>query len=460
MFTEHIITSGKNTLSVRDNKTLPSHIFIGLSVALLILSGCVKMPDLKPIEPVDLSLEHEIPQRTSSDVKVTNSAGEVIVEGRTDRNGRIYSSSNTKNDMMDGKLNIEVVRPDGTRITQTVTHTPGTPVRLNYNRDTGKYDITEASAVILPSGIRGFTFSASAGTERRNRPDSSFLRYEDGGMVVNRGFLNYDNEETDTRTTFSLDYKFGDYYIGGIRSGLSLSAAYSRFDSSSSDSTETVQAPSGYQTAILSPDADGSLGGGVILAQGNPSDLTNVNYGENYREYDFSLRLNTHHYCEGLNLQIDNHIGYTRGDIETAQGLSGITNVGTLDFVYDIDTESEFNEWGLGTTLTYPLTRFFSVYGGYELAYRRSETSGSASLDLSGALNASENQDFEENDSSFRYRLDGGIKATFNRFDVGLGFYYEEEDTPQVDISGDHDASVSNEETDNVGIYAGLRVAF
>lgn len=100
----------------------PLRLWVSLFAAMLALGACAPV-EFAPPEPLYLQVDLPPPPVPDAKVEMTNSKGETVFQGVTDRYGRAQGTNGPGT--MDNILNVTVTLPDGRVIEKTIDIWPG-----------------------------------------------------------------------------------------------------------------------------------------------------------------------------------------------------------------------------------------------------------------------------------------------------------------------------------------------
>ncbi len=131
------------------NRLLPAR---GLLAALMLTGLVTACTAIDTIDPPDLRLDavhySNLPR---GDYVLTNGKGEVLMEAPKLRPGE-ERTARFDLDKLDGVVNIEVHNVDRVTYSQTLRHTPGMPIKVEWNETRETFVLTEITPPEPPRG--------------------------------------------------------------------------------------------------------------------------------------------------------------------------------------------------------------------------------------------------------------------------------------------------------------------
>ena len=109
---------------------------------LLTLGGCVPVDFIDP-PSLSMDLGPPPPPRINQ-VDITNGAGKPVMSGQPDGLGDLNANPDLSD--LDGTLTVVSTWSDGRKVSQTITHTANTRIKLIYDRASQKFSATEQTA--------------------------------------------------------------------------------------------------------------------------------------------------------------------------------------------------------------------------------------------------------------------------------------------------------------------------
>lgn len=304
--------------------------------------------------PPGLQLQSEMPRvdplarDPNAPVVVRNGKGEVIAQGVPDRGGDL--SGNPPLSALDGTYVIETKRNDGGTDVQRLTYPAGQPVKLRRDRDTGRY-VAEAPQPVVQRPQASLEF----GVTKLDRPDASFLRRENGGVIHGQAF-EQDNRADGHTASIGVDLplNLGGWISKGTKASLGLRLGYA--ESTADGSIDELPA-NGDQFGIFTP------GNGVVTGQ----DLLDITYSSKYRDTFGGVDLRKVYQVYG-GMYLDSTVGFTYGRQTIEERLSLSTSLTSTRINHLQDTSSRYFGVPLSTAMwvnPFPDYRdFWLTFGG------------------------------------------------------------------------------------------------
>lgn len=230
------------------------------------------------------------------------------------------------------------------------------------------------------------------------------------------------------------------YVIGGARHATSSSSSY-----------DMNVLSDGADLGILSPyGPTGGLGGGVNVNAPN-ADLNFVRYHDNYSETLVSAGLMT--MIEHGNFTFTKGASLFYGRTTEELNYSGRTNSNTLDFGYNVNTDTNRIGLQLSMEAETMVAPQLNGYAGLDLRFVRNHSNSDAILNLSGALNATESASTSANKLDVGAVLEGGLRYKQGRNSLDFGGRFETWQVAVPRITGEQPLYIDYESRNSLSGY-------
>lgn len=157
-------------------------------LVLTLVSACATVGPEAERGPPGLAVSvSDVPDVPSYPTQVTvkNGQGEVVLDGafdgKPDSDYRL--SGNPARDKLDGTLDVTTTYANGTTKTQTLTHDPGKPVKLDWDRSTGQYTATTVETPGRAANPDGPGWGVQIFVDYKGTPYSSTTMSSSGSPV-------------------------------------------------------------------------------------------------------------------------------------------------------------------------------------------------------------------------------------------------------------------------------------
>jgi ribosomal protein S8 len=324
-------------------------------------------------------------------------------------------------------------------------------------------DLRQSSSQTEFAPMPVFTMTANARTGMLDRGKASRLRTELGGMVTNERFGPVDRNDFALGLDTTLQLNLDPRPILGKQVGLSPFVGFSSFDAGDTTRIDFLSA-NGDQTALLGPQGPGGpLGGGLVTAAGF-GDVENVRYSDDYDEFILRFGLSGKvRFDSGITLEPRGSFFY--GTTDERSSFSGYTNLGTVDFAYMSETESDRYGLELGTRLSFPLgDAGFGMFVDGAVRFIHNEASGYTSFDagFNGAPVPawSELQHYSKDKFDVGGLIGGGLTYDNGPISAFAGVTLETWQIPVVQVTGEVPAFIDYDDRFSVEAKFGMKISF
>jgi len=338
---------------------------------------------------------------------------------------------------------------------------PGTPA-ASLPDPSASASVANADAVspvdrMTPENVVQYRFHIGSEFEGGWMERSSFnaLRLQTGGAVVEDRFASVDQDGSFYSIKFDGEVDLG--VPAPFGNGNLYATGSFRYGTSSADSYGTNVSTGGRDLAILAPEGPGgTLGGGAVVGAAF-SDLDFVSFDNRYDEYMVQAGLSTLITQGPWTVTPRGLLFYGRTD--ESLDYDGRTNAGTLDFAYDVKTDS--NRFGaqIGTEVAVNFHEGVAFFVAADARLVHNSADSTASLNLSGALNHSETVTASNDQFDVGGILEGGVRFRQGRFSADIGGRFETWQVPVARITGERPLYIDYESRDSYSAFARVNIA-
>jgi len=324
----------------------------------------------------------------------------------------------------------------------------------------------DGSHVSIGGGFTGGTL------DRRRR---GFLRTEDLGIVVLAHMLQFDADATFRQ--FQADFSIGmpaftpEQAVARVLltpwqrffTTLAFIGGYSNLYSKAQDDIGHASA-GGRQTAVLSPLANGPLGGGAVTAPGF-GDVQNASFALEYRRQSGFLGLSSSFDVDlpnGTKAEVEPRVQVNLADSSMYEIVTGVTNAGTFPFAYRnmLDTSSVGVGLGVDLRLPFNLEKVpgLGFYATGDVSVDRQSIDGFSQLNAGNF--APERKELKARQVTVAGEARVGLYLDLDAVDVEIGVGYRAQNEPNVSITGNQDATVEFDTVTSVRFFLMNRIRF
>jgi len=317
------------------------------------------------------------------------------------------------------------------------------------------------SASLLGGSDVSFSFTGEVG--KSYRKSSYFLRSE-LGVVIDPKLLSFNNDDTSGGNTAELKGSFAPGKVSFFGPKTYWKAGWNWYGTEAKASINNF-ALNNNNLGIISPEANGGLGGGVLINAGgvNFSDITDVHYKNHFYETNLFGEIGSDipHGAGTLRPSFRIALGHTDLD----EKLSGTTAAGGLDFDYKNSLMAYQGTISGGLELLYPLGDIGGVpieyYGSIAAGMRFYQFDGKSRLTTNGLLNARERVKFDDFKVSYTTQVYLGLAAEVTpNLEFTTGVRFRQTEAPRVEINGNEDAHIKLESAQELTFSLGLKMVF
>ena len=295
------------------------------------------------------------------------------------------------------------------------------------------------------------------------RMSSYFLRSE-LGVVIDPKLLSFNNDDTSGGNTAELKGSFAPDKVWFFGPETYWKVGWNWYGTEAKASISNL-ALNNNNLGIISPEANGGLGGGVVVNAGgvNFSDITDVRYKNHFYETNLFGEIGGKIRYGDATIRPSVRIAIGYNDLD--ERLSGTTAAGGLNFDYKNSLMAYQGTFSGGLELLQPLGDIGGVpieyYGSVSAGLRLLDFDGSSTLTTSGALNARERVNFDDFKLSYMAQAYLGLAAEVTpTLEFTTGVRFRQTEAPRVVINGNEDAHIKLESAQELTFSLGLKMIF